>query len=144
MYSVFKRSLCTMNQTRLLGTNSLCTLSYKILYINKFTYLRLHGLLLTGDPPHIFFHCGIEFQIVPLFFCHCCAVSRLVVATPLADRREAMAVEESYTGLSDPHTLGDVMWWLIGSSPDCWGSCPGIESGISHSGKLCVYMYCKI
>ena len=55
VYSVFKRSLCTMNQTRLLGTNSKCTLSYKILYINKFTYLRLHGLLLTGDPPHIFF-----------------------------------------------------------------------------------------
>ena len=40
VYSVFIRSLCTMNQTRLLGTNSICTLSYKIL---------------IGDPPHIFF-----------------------------------------------------------------------------------------
>ena len=41
------------------------------------------------------------------------------------------------------------MWWLIGSAPDFWGSGPGFESGISHSGKNsedrqspCVY--CKI
>ena len=27
------------------------------------------------------------------------------------------------------------MWWLIGSSPDYWGSGSGFESGISHSGK---------